>query len=94
METGTATHGSNLYVCFNDSGRNPTYSSAEDAFLCISDVDPNEQNPCGSDAHGAMFAPMIPETEADIRAFAQMFGWSVKVKAGRIMLMTDIPVEK
>ena len=94
METNTATHGSNLYVCFNDSGRDPTYSPADDAFLCISDYDERDGNPCGSGVHGAMFAPLNPTSEADIRAFAQLFGWSVKVKAGRIMLMTDIPVEK
>lgn len=94
METSNETLGSNLYVCFNDNGRDPTYSSADDAFLCISDVDSDEGNPCGSDVQGAMFAPLNPTSEADIRAFAKLFGWGVKVKSGRIMLMTDIPVEK
>lgn len=83
---------SNLYVCTTDNLRDPTYFSDDDTFLCISDVDPDDGNPCSVDAPGVSHTPLVPKTEGEVREFARMFGWTVKVKAGRIMLMTDIPV--
>lgn len=84
----------NLYVCTNDNLRDPTYISGDDTFLCISDIDPDDDdgNPCSVDAPGVSHTPLVPKTEAEAREFARMFGWTVKVKAGRIMIMTDVPV--
>lgn len=84
---------SNLYVCTTDNRRDPLYFSESDTFLCISDVNPDDDgNPCSVDAPGVSHTPLVPKTEAEAREFARMFGWTVKVKAGRIMIMTDVPV--
>lgn len=34
--------------------------------------------------------PLLPKNEADMRAFAKMFGWTVKVKSGTMVLVTDV----
>jgi hypothetical protein len=35
-------------------------------------------------------APVVPTTERELRAFAKVYGWTVKVKAGTFILVTDI----
>lgn len=85
---------SNLYVCTTDNRLDPLFFAGDDTFLCISDIaaDDDDGNPCSVNAPGVTHTPLVPQTEAELREFARMFGWTVKVKAGRMMIMTDIPV--
>lgn len=82
----------NLFVSFEDGsnkmGLNPFCESAEHCVLVASPL--NE----GADSFHAEKTPLIPSTEKELRAFAKMFGWTVKSKMNTLMLVTNVPMNK
>ena len=89
----------NLYISFNDSKTDPTYASAETCMLVeatpfegnVEDWDGNLNPVVSKDAE---VTPLFPDNEKELRAFAKMFGWEVKVKAGTMILVTPIKAGK
>lgn len=80
----------NLFISFDDDRFDPTYTSA---FVCLLISSPNiddNVNPCGEDNKEAIKCDLVPTTEAELRKFAKMFGWTVKVESGTMILVTDI----
>lgn len=84
-----------LYVCFDDSYTDPTYSSADGVWVVESEVDSTEQNPCATDGERHWrHVPLLFNEESDARLFAEMMGWDVVVDSnGNITFATNIKVE-
>lgn len=73
-----------LYVSFDDSKTDPTYSYVGDVSLVIApDVD---GNPCVSDS--AEKTPLVPNNIQELVKFAEVFGWSVKEVDGVYCVVT------
>lgn len=68
----------NLFISFDDSRRDPTYASAFEEAIAKTK---------------ATQIPLVPSTEEELRKFAKMFGWTVKVKAGTMILVPDVKVK-
>lgn len=86
----------NLFISFDDSRRDPTYASAFECMLVQVSNPDIDSNPCSEEAIAKTKAtqiPLVPSTEEELRKFAKMFGWTVKVKAGTMILVTDVKVK-
>jgi hypothetical protein len=78
----------NVYVSFNDSIHDPTYTSAEGVLLVESAS--TEQNPCAS-GHTYREVSVMPRTLEEVRVFADIMGWSVETDhEGQVVLYTGI----
>lgn len=83
------------YVKFNDSAKDPTYTTADDVSLVYSPEDRNYENPCSREAldssSEAFSTPLFPDQES-IHSFARFFGFGVQrdPDTGRILLVTDL----
>ena len=75
-----------LYVCFDDSNTDPTYTNADSAYLVESSSE--DGNPCVSES--AKTIPLFPSNKADLQSFAEFFGWEVKEENGRMVIITDV----
>lgn len=71
-----------LYVSFNDSHTDPTYSNADSCVLVRSNL--QFGNPC---AENESSVPLIPVTEDEIKAWAEMMGWDCKMINGALHLI-------
>lgn len=79
----------NLFVSFDD-GNDPTYASADSAWLVDSTDDGSEKNPCVGDSV-VQVAPVVPETLDEAKAFAAILGWSVEYdNESQMILYTGI----
>lgn len=77
-----------LYVSFDDSTNDPTYTSA-DFVMLVESEDEDGENPCVAD--GAKSTPLIPMTVAEARVFADMMGWTVSMNGdGNVVFTTSI----
>lgn len=77
-----------LYVCFNDSVSDPTYTGVDSAIL----VESYEQdsNPC-SVGKTKREVPIMPRSISDIEDFAAIMGWSVETdNNGQVILYTGM----
>lgn len=83
----------NLYICFDDSSTDPTYSSADGVYLVVATPDDNGGNPVVSD--GVEFSvPLLPRNAVDIEYFAEAMGWIVKYDSeGKAVIHTGISAE-
>ena len=82
-----------LYVCFNDSVSDPTYNSAQDAFLVVPNSNSYEDmngNPC-SPKNVYRKVPLIPDTAKECSDFAALMGWEMVIENGEISFRTGIP---
>lgn len=82
-----------VYVSFDDSPSDPTYSFADAVVLVESDG--TGDNPCVGEGVKRI-VPVLPSTDADIRAFADIMGWGVGMdNEGQLILYTDVrtPIE-
>jgi hypothetical protein len=78
-----------LYVCFDDSDSDPTYSPASAAYLVEGD-NTNGGNPC-SLQNSKRAVSVIPQTFEEIRDFADFMGWDAGMDAmGNVVLYTNI----
>ena len=78
-----------LYVRFNDSDFDPTFTLASEAFLVDSDSDSGE-NPCAV-AQMNSEVSVLPTTSDEIVAYADIMGWTVTTDTdGRIVLHTGV----
>ncbi len=79
-----------IYVCFDDSNRDPTYSFADSAYLVDSDHDPSSGNPCSPERVNKAVSVM-PNNSFEVKAFAAILGWNVDTDSeGQIILRTGI----
>jgi hypothetical protein len=77
-----------LYVCFNDSSTDPTYDSADVVTLVESNGE--DGNPCVG-AGVKRIVPVLPSSDAEIRAFADIMGWGVGMdNEGQLILYTNV----
>jgi hypothetical protein len=67
---------SQVFVSFNDSNYDPTYSPVEEASLVLSKSTGDDENPCAGSVVEHT-APILPRTEAEAQAFAAILGWQV-----------------
>ena len=82
-----------LYVCFDDSPHDPTYSSADNAWLVESDD--GDGNPCAQ-GRAKREVPILPTNLEQIETFASIMGWSVETdNEGQVVLYTGVrtPIE-
>ena len=82
----------NIYVCFNDSSSDPTYTGANDAYLVESEFDSyiNDGNPCANN-NAKNYIPVMPSTAEDIINFAKIMGWDISTdRNGTIALNTKV----
>lgn len=82
-----------VYVSFDDSNNDPTYTFADSAVLIESDGE--GENPCVG-AGVKRIVPVLPSSDAEIRAFASIMGWGVGTdNEGQLILYTDVrtPIE-
>jgi len=80
----------NLYVCFDDSTNDPTYTHADSAFLVESESDGSEGNPCAEECVRRA-VPILPNRLEEIEVFASIMGWSVGYdNDGQVILYTGI----
>ena len=75
----------NLYVSFDDSSHDPTYSFA-DACLLV-EAPESDGNPCTTPARTA---PLIPSSAKELRRWAEMLGWTVEESNGQLIVRTSI----
>lgn len=80
----------NLYVAFDDSSSDPTYSPADSVYLVVAAPDYNGGNPCVGD--GIKFSvPLLPGNVVEIEHFAEAIGWTVKYDSeGQAIIHTGI----
>lgn len=77
-----------LYVCFDDSPHDPTYTSADSAWLV--DSDDGDGNPCAP-GRANRKVPILPSNLEEIEAFASIMEWSVETdNEGQIILYTGV----
>lgn len=84
-----------LFVCFDDSSSDPTYSFADCVSLVETDNVERDGNPCVGEGVKRI-VPVLPSSDADIRAFADIMGWGVGTdNEGQLILYTDVrtPIE-
>lgn len=76
-----------LYISFNDSSNDPTYIDADCAMLVDSPGNGGYSNPC---VHkDAQSVSVLPSSEIEIRAFADMLGWAVETdNEGQLVIYT------
>lgn len=79
----------NIYIAFDDSTTNPTYALAGSAFFVGADGDTAEGNPCASP--DATWLPVLPENSDELKAWAEMMGWTLETVDGKLVVHTDIP---
>lgn len=65
-----------VYVCFDDSVSDPTYSHVDNAFLVIGESE--DCNPCAPENVKAI-APMVPNTLEELRSFCRIMGWDMTI---------------
>lgn len=76
-----------IYVCFDDSDSNPTYSAASAAYLVEGDS-ANGDNPC-SLANSKRTVSVLPDSAEEIREFADFMGWDVLTdEKGQLVIYT------
>jgi hypothetical protein len=83
-----------LFVSFQDSSIDPTYSLADDVLLVESDAtDDDDDNPCvGRSVRRT--APVAPMTATEIQAFASIMGWAVETdNDGNLVLYPGVSAE-
>lgn len=78
----------NLYVAFDDSDSDPTYADSASAYLVSANS--ADANPCV--AKEAIWVPVAPNKESELRQYAELMGWKVKEENGVFVLVTDITV--
>lgn len=75
-----------LYVAFDDSHTDPTYTSALNAYFVEGDSDA-DVNPCTE----GQWVPVVPVTAEDLKMWAAVMHWTVsKDKDGNLVITTDI----
>jgi hypothetical protein len=72
-----------LYVCFDDSISDPTYTSLDGAMVV--DGPPGAPNPCAHAQH-LDNAPICPTTAAEAERLARLFGWDFQESNGVVTL--------
>ena len=77
----------NVYAAFMDSDTDPTYTSASECVLVVSDS--TGDNPCVGERVSTVI-PVMPKSEYEIRAYADLLGWRVDVKDGKLVLLTGV----
>lgn len=77
-----------LYVSFDDSSNDPTYTFADAALLVEVQGEHDGDNPCV--ASGARSVPILPATPDEIRLYCQMQGWTVEVREGKLIIDTGV----
>ena len=78
-----------LFIAFDDSSSDPTYTSLSCAFL-VEASDDSEGNPCGSP--NAKWTPAIPGNAEELRTWAELLGWTLEARDGKLMVVTNISV--
>lgn len=79
-----------IYVSFNDSKVDPTYSLVDNVILVDSDSEDGNENPCVDQVN--MVAPVIPINYNEVVAYAKMMGWGMSTDSdGNVVLHTHIP---
>ena len=78
-----------IYVCFDDSDSDPTYSAASAAYLVEGDS-ANGENPC-SFANAKRTVSVLPNNLPEIEEYAEFMGWTVGIDTdGTVVLYTNI----
>lgn len=77
-----------IYVSFNDSFNDPTYSSADNVTLVSSSSDDFSHNPCVDFEEQVS---VLPNDLNELKVFARMQGWDIHYDAnGQAILHTGI----
>jgi hypothetical protein len=77
-----------LYVAFNDSKIDPTYTSASEAFLVESDGE-GDENPCVGE--NIKQVSVLPENVQQLKTLASMHGWDWGLdNDGQLILYTGM----
>lgn len=78
-----------LYICFDDSDSDPTYSAASAAYLVEGDST-NGENPCSFE-NAKRTVSVLPNNLTEIEEYAEIMGWNVGIDAdGTVVLYTNI----
>lgn len=77
-----------IYVCFDDSSKDPTFTNADNAYLVDSSYE--DGNPCVDDNVNKKVS-LIPSSYDDIKIFASIMGWNVETdNDGQVILYTGV----
>lgn len=80
----------NVYVSFDDSHNDPTYTNAESAYLIIPVKDEGDTNPCRRDNVGVK-VPVLPSNLDEIKAFCSIMGFELHFDtAGQAIIHTGV----
>lgn len=66
-----------VYVCFDDSDSNPTYSPVSSAYLVEGDSS-SDENPC-SLRNSKRTVSICPDNLLELEEFAAIMGWSLTI---------------
>lgn len=81
---------SGIYISFDDSSSNPTYTSADVALLVEGSETDDNENPA-ADVNVVLSAPVLPSNIEELQAFARLQGWGLEFdNEGQAILYTGI----